>query len=253
MAFIYHEKSSKVDLEEFKRQFEVSSEIFNKLGVKLHLTYVKKIKSFPESWHKISVMESLGEPSKPETDFYDAMEIKKFSLTNRAQSIFEKLIEGFKGDKNKTIFVLALNDIYMSYYEKSQLKELKVGALSFPGYIFADRIPRHLRGVITTQNKGGNYRTLAHELGHKLFNVSHEGLDKCPKFSGNNIPGLMGYGDSLNVYGGKKGRFHKERLLHSPFLYRVKNKSKLYNLEYKKNGIYRDPIYQEISVTPACL
>lgn len=252
MAFIYHEKVSKVDLEEFKRQFEVSQEIFNKLGVKLHLTYIKRIKNIPHSWHKQSVMISKGKQPDEAVDFYDGMEIKKFALTKKSEKIFDQLVDGYKGDNNRTIFILALNDIYMSYYEKGIVKELKVGALSFPGYIFADRIPIRLRGIITTQNVGGIYKTLAHELGHKLFNVSHEGLDICPKFSGNNIPGLMGYGKSLAVYKGKKGRFHKERLLRSPFLYRMKNKSKLYNQDYKKNGIYRDPIYSNISLNPAC-
>lgn len=252
LAFIYHNKHSKVDLEEFQRQFTVAKEVFAKEGVNLHLTYVKKIRQMPKSWHRQSVMETKGKNPSADTDFYDGMEIKKFALTKRSQKIFEQLIEGYKGDRTRTIFVLALNDIYMSYFEKGEVKELLVGALSFPGYIFADRIPRHLRGVITTRRVGGVYRTLAHELGHKLFNVSHEAMDKCPKFSGNNIPGLMGYGKSVDVHRGKKGRYHHERLLLSPYLYQVKGDVRLYNPDYQKSGIYRDPIYGKYMLTPAC-
>ena len=115
------------------------------------------------------------------------------------------------------------------------------GALSFPNYLFHDRIPKNLRGVITMQSSSGV--TLAHELGHKLINVSHEGLSVSPAFSGNNIPGLLGYGNSTTIYGGQSGRWHQERLLLSPFLYKMTNGAKVYNPDYAVNGAYDDPIY----------
>ena len=46
--------------------------------------------------------------------------------------------------------------------------------LSMPSYLFEDRIPHPIRGVFTISQPTGD-KTLYHEMGHKLINVSHEG------------------------------------------------------------------------------
>ena len=42
---------------------------------------------------------------------------------------------------------------------------------------------------------------------------------------------------------GRSGRFQKERLHLSPFVYRQKGLRKVYNPDFQAHGHYRDPIY----------
>ena len=93
---------------------------------------------------------------------------------------------------------------------------------------------------------------MAHELGHKLINVSHEGLHVCPQGTGTGVPGLMGYGDEKEIFSGEAGRWHLERLLLSPFLYRMIDGEKAWNEEYQSGGAYDDPIYKGLIMEPAC-
>ena len=93
---------------------------------------------------------------------------------------------------------------------------------------------------------------MAHELGHKLINVSHEGLHVCPQGTGTDVPGLMGYGDEKEIHGGEAGRWHLERLLLSPFLYRMVDSEKVWNKDYQNGGTYDDPIYEGLIMEPAC-
>ncbi len=93
---------------------------------------------------------------------------------------------------------------------------------------------------------------MAHELDYKLVNVSHEGLHECPQGSGDDVPGLMGYGESIEIFEGEEGRWHLERLLLSPFLYRIIDGAKVWNAEYEAGGSYDDPIYEGLIMEPAC-
>ena len=91
-----------------------------------------------------------------------------------------------------------------------------------------------------------------HELGHKLINVSHEGFNICPAFEGVDSRSLMLNGEGIEIPKGPVGRWHFERLHLSPFLYRIENGVKRWNRDYMESGAYRDPIYGNYTVTPAC-
>ena len=62
---------------------------------------------------------------------------------------------------------------------------VRTGGMSFPSYIYGDEIPARLRGVITLTKHDREYnRIIAHELGHKLMNVSHEYMEQSPQRRG---------------------------------------------------------------------
>jgi hypothetical protein len=189
-------------------------------------------------------------------DFYDLIDYQEEYLPKELESILDSFLSK-QDNPERTIYIIPLSDLSISWFEKDENNKWievhsKTSAISFPPYIFADRIPKHLRGVISFQRSGKARRTMAHELGHKLINVSHEGLDKCPQGDGEAIPGLMGYGDSLEIFGGKEGRWHQERLLRSPFLYTIVDGQKVWNKEYENGGSYADPIYEGLIMKPAC-
>ena len=108
-------------------------------------------------------------------------------------------------------------------------------------------MPPALRGVITVSNLSGplrSRRTIAHELGHKVMNVSHEYMETDPGHEIFAEGGLMLYGKGEDIPSGRSGRWHLERLLLSPFLYRLApDGSKQWNADYKEGGHYYDPIY----------
>ena len=83
-------------------------------------------------------------------------------------------------------------------------------------------MPKNLRGVITLTNLSRPdrlRRTIAHEIGHKAINVSHEYGDINPQHEIYEEGGLMIYGDGEEIPSGEKGRWHLERLQLSPFVY----------------------------------
>ncbi|MFP6767126.1 MAG: hypothetical protein VB859_03080, partial [Planctomycetaceae bacterium] len=89
-------------------------------------------------------------------------------------------------------------------------------------------------------------RTIAHELGHKLINVSHEYRKISPQFEVRGEGGLMIYGRGTEIPSGKAGRWHKERLHLSPFIYRTKQGGvRQWNADYCQSGHYYDPLYAD--------
>ena len=124
-------------------------------------------------------------------------------------------------------------------------KVVNTSGLSFPSYTYADTIPNRLRGVITlTKHDAINRLTIAHELGHKLMNVSHEYRDVSPQHEIRSDEGLMLYGSGTQIPSGQDGRWHQERLLLSPYIYRSDATGERYwNADYQAGGVYYDPIY----------
>ena len=59
-----------------------------------------------------------------------------------------------------------------------------------------------------------------HERGHKLINASHEYRDMDPEHEVYADGGLLLYGSGTDIPAGREGRFHRERLHRSPFVYR---------------------------------
>lgn len=239
-------------------QFRKAKKVFRSVGIELHLKSLRTLK-IPESFKKIVGTRPSTRPNQllDNLDYYQDLEQKKYSVPKETLKVFNTIISPNK-ETSQSIHVINLTAVEYYYFEARvkneklpqhwNLKNVPTGGFSFPAYMLEDRIPQALRGVLTVQRD----KVLAHEIGHKLINVSHEGLSKCPAFSGNKIPGLLGYHGKTQIYSGKQGRFHKERLLKSPYVYRLQNGQKVFNPDYKSFGIYADPIYGESIISPAC-
>lgn len=243
---LFHSDQLAMSWNTMKSEFRTADAAFRKVGVQLNLEKAMNV-TFPEEWNNRLAYDLIDLPdSGVSPTFYDMYNTTRPTLTDTIEMAFTDFTYD-EENKARTIFIIPLKGIEIVFAEKNTNGTWKVsnpvatGALSFPTYILQDRIPRDLRGVITMEQSSGV--TMAHELGHKLINVSHEGLGVSPAFSGNTIPGLMGYGGSTVIYGGETGRWHQERLLLSPFIYKTNNGEKTYNPDYATNGAYTDPIY----------
>ena len=243
---LFHSDQFAMTWNRMKAEFRVADIAFRRVGVQLHLKKAVNV-TFPEEWNNKLAYNLINFPDSDFTPvFYDMYNTTHPTLTDTIEMAFIDFTHD-EENKARTIFILPLKGVEIVFAEKNANGTWKVsnpvatGALSFPTYILQDRLPRELRGIITMEQSSGV--TLAHELGHKLINVSHEGLAVSPAFSGNTIPGLMGYGGSTEIYEGESGRWHQERLLLSPFLYTMKNGDKTYNPDYAEIGSYADPIY----------
>ena len=190
------------------------------------------------------------------------IDLIKSKLSAKQERLFRAVIEP-RENQERTLYIITPRSAQTSFYTKNKKTKIwelgvyKTSAISFPPYKLADRIPKALRGVITFQKirgfkKAGDLKVLAHEFGHKLMNVSHESLEVCPQGEVRGDVGLMIYGKGVEIHTGKKGRWHRERLHLSPFLYRDIKGTKVWNPDYKKGGIYNDPIYGKYIVRSPC-
>jgi len=253
---IFSTDNTEVTWEELKQEFTTADEIFRRYGVQLHLLKAYEV-VYPVNWAGMASGEGTNVPTDDlELDFYEMMDYEQEVLPDSLEAILDAFL-AHEENRERTIFVIPLNDLTVAWYERDENNEwTKVtsptSAISFPPYLFADRIPKHLRGIISFERSQPSRRTMAHELGHKLINVSHEGLNVCPQGSGEDVPGLMGYGESVEIFGGEEGRWHRERLLRSPFLYRIVDGEKVWNREYETGGNYADPIYEGLVMEPVC-
>ena len=228
--------------------FVRAKEIFAKAGVQLKLLSVKRA-MVPSSWLAVQANDVTGFPAPPETNTYVGFRSAGWKLTKEARNAFEGIIERH-AENHRTIYLLYLKQVRMAYYDRTvkdrpQIKSIPTGGLSLPAYLFETRIPRRIRGVITLCRQGGKGgRTIAHELGHKLMNVSHEHRKIGPQFEVRGKGGLMIYGRGTEIPSGKTGRWHKERLHLSPFIYRTKEDgTRQWNADYREGGHYYDPLY----------
>jgi len=253
---IFYSDNSEVTWEEMKEEFTKADSIFRANGVQLNLKKAVKV-DYPASWAGLATGESTNVPTDDLVlDFYEMMDYEQEVLPDSLESILNAFLAD-EDNRERTIFIVPLNDLTVSWYERDedhawQKVTSPTSAISFPPYLFADRIPKHLRGVISFQRSKPGRRVMAHELGHKLINVSHEGLNVCPQGSGTGVPGLMGYDDETEIHSGEAGRWHLERLLLGPFLYRMGDGEKVWNEEYQNGGTYDDPIYEGLIMEPAC-
>lgn len=254
---IFHSKYSKVTWEELTEEYQTAYETFLSSGVQLNLVNAFQVDFF-QKMENIPERQTTKIPKHGmDLDFYEIYDYQENYLHPLIENIFKQMIPETKEASKIIYIVVATFNLIIHWFEKDENNhwvkiESATSALSFPPYAYADRIPKHLRGIILFQNSIKTRKIMAHELGHKLINVSHEGLDKYPAGSGKDIPGLMGYGKSSEIFSGSKGRWHKERLQKSPFLYKLKNGKKVWNPDYVKGGVYNDPIYGELIVDPNC-
>lgn len=245
----------KVDLPKMLDGLRHAKKIYSEVDVQLKLVAVRQGAIDPRFLH----IQSNEIPRIPDTEYinsYEASGRQPNQLSALAKEAFLSIIEE-REDSDRTIYLIGLQDVIMPFLEATDarnwtIKMVRTGGLSFPPYSYGSTIPRQVRGVMTISNLSTPNRlerTIAHELGHKLINVSHEYRSIDPAHEVNAEGGIMLYGNGTAIEAEAEGRFHKERLHMSPFLYR-ENKSgqKVWNADYKQNGHYYDPLYGKYTV-----
>jgi hypothetical protein len=241
---------TKVTFNKMIESFFFAKEIFKPTGVQLNLIFAKT-GNINSSYLSIQANEVPGIPDTEYVNLYDNSRRHPSIPTNHAINAFRSIIEE-DINNSRTIYLVALQDVFYPYLTLAEgrnwmMKTVRTGGLSFPSYSYIDQIPKDLRGIITITNLSteDRYRkTIAHELGHKLINVSHEYNDINPGFEVFAEGGLMLYGSGEDIPTGKEGRWHLERLQLSPYLYKVDDRgNKIWNNDYKEAGHYYDPIY----------
>lgn len=242
----------KVTLEQMLDGVRAAKEIYQPAGVQINLAAVRTGAIDP----RFFAIQANEIPRLPDTEYmnmYEANKLHPSELTDMARAAFDSMIESRK-DSSRTIYLVALQDVIMPFLEVSEgrnwtIKMVRTGGLSFPSYSYYGTIPAAYRGVITITNLSNDSRakrTIAHEIGHKVMNVSHEYKTTSPAHEVYADGGLMLYGSGVDIPSGADGRWHLERLLMSPYIYRLQsNGTKQWNPEYKDGGHYYDPLYGE--------
>ena len=240
----------KISVPQMLDGIRAAKEIYRPTGVQINLVAVKTGVIDP----RFLAIQANEIPRVPETEYlnmYESNTRHPSELTDMARSAFQSIIEPRK-DGDRTIYLVGLQDVVMPFLEQNDARNwtvrmVRTGGLSFPSYSYYGTIPRAYRGVITLDNlstPSRARRTVAHEIGHKVMNVSHEYKTTHPGFEVYADGGLMLYGDGEDIPSGAAGRWHLERLLLSPYLYRLRaDGSKQWNPDYKEGGHYYDPIY----------
>ena len=247
----------KVPLQNIIDGFIFAKNLFAQEAVQLNLLWVKSGAVDPK-YFTIRANEIPTNPGTEYVNFYRHRERQPSQLTEQAMQAFNSIVEPDPLN-DRTIYLTALQDVYFPFFERVEgernwiIKSVRTSALSFPPYIYTDALPRNLRGIISltnlayTPNKTlvESRKTIAHELGHKLMNVSHEYLNINPEHEIFEEGGLMIYGSGLDIPSGEAGRWHGERLVRSPFLYKLNNLGeKIWNPDFEEGGHYYDPIYE---------
>ncbi|MFT7033732.1 MAG: hypothetical protein ACJA2S_002240 [Cyclobacteriaceae bacterium] len=243
---------NKVSLDRIMESLRAAKEIYEPTNVQINLLWVKSGELNPK-YFSIQSNEVPGIPKTEYVNMYEHMERHPAKLTTIAKEAFMSIVE--PSDQNsRTIYLIALQDVFYPFLEVSEgrnwtMKTVRTGGLSFPTYSYCNTLPDRFRGVITLTNLARPDRlrgTVAHELGHKVMNVSHEYMSTNPGHEIYAEGGLMLYGDGEDIPSGKQGRWHMERLQLSPFLYRLdENNAKSWNEDYKEGGHYYDPLYND--------
>jgi hypothetical protein len=237
--------------------FRKAKPIFAEAGVQLRLVTVRSGDLDPALFEVHSTLPGGGTPGPRFVDMYRGAERSPSQISEQAEAAFESTVGTWENeDMDRVVHLVVLQDVYMTFYEQLdfrtwQQKTISTGGLSFPGYMYGATMPRHLRGVIsiTDLTKDENsWKTVAHELGHKLMNVSHEYRETAPQHEVRADGGLMLYGQGTEIPSGPEGRFHRERLHRSPYVYRVEGFERIWNPDYAADGYYHDQIYAGISI-----
>lgn len=246
---------TKVTPDLLRHGFEQACRIFLDAGVQLRLVSAKTGPVDPRLLAIDSTNNADDHPGDRFVNMYRAAERRPSRWSADAENLFRSVIPEV-AQAETTVNLIVLQDVYMTFYEQLdfrtwQRKTISTGGLSFPGYMYGATMPRHLRGVITITDvtkDANSWKTVAHEIGHKLLNVSHEYRDTAPQHEVRADGGLMLYGAGTEIASGPDGRYHRERLHRSPFLYRLVEGGREYNPDYAGDGFYYDPIYADCSV-----
>jgi hypothetical protein len=240
---------NKVTLSRLLESLLAAKEIYRPTNIQIKLLWVKTGELDP-SYFAIQANEVPGIPETEYANTYINMRRHPAELTQHTKDAFASIIEPDEQNA-RTIYLVALQDVFYPFLEVSEgrnwtIKSVRTGGLSFPTYSYCNTLPDRFRGIITITNlaRPDRYRrTVAHELGHKVMNVSHEYKTTNPGHEVFAEGGLMLYGSGEDIPAGADGRWHLERLHLSPFLYRLKNNVKEWNPDYREGGHYYDPIY----------
>ena len=242
----------KFSLDDLVLQFVMAKGVFRDAGVQLKLLWIKTGRVHPAHLEIQANDMAARTPGGQYVNMYEDNQRETSVLSREAREAFESIVEPHKNNP-RTVYLVVLQDVFMSFFERVdertwQARTITTGGLSFPGYSYRDLPPR-LRGVITI-NKADLLRSIvAHELGHKLMNVSHEYNQLSPQHEIKGDGGLMLYGKGTDIPSGAAGRWHRERLHLSPFVYRETASGKRqWNADYREGGHYYDPIYGEYVV-----
>lgn len=243
-------------LEGLLEEFANAKRVFAPTGVQLNLLWVKTGAVDPGFLAINSASDRSQMPSGGYGNMYVQRSQTPSELSDGALAAFDGIIEPAE-DNSRTVYLLALQNVYMTFFENLDdtgrnwaPKVVNTSGLSFPSYMYGGSIPDRIRGVITlTKHDSENKLTIAHELGHKLINVSHEYMTIGPQHEIRSDHGLMLYGSGTQIPSGKEGRWHQERLLLSPYLYRLEKTGKrIWNSDYEAGGFYYDPLYGDYTI-----
>lgn len=235
---------------------EKAKQVFGVAGVQLNLVALRTGVLDPRYFAINSTAPGSELPGGRYANLYVEAERSPSILSREGEEVFSAMITDEEG-ADRTVHLIVLQDVFMNFHEQLdertwQLKTISTGGLSFPGYMYGATMPRHLRGAITITNLNkdeNSWKTIAHELGHKLLNVSHEYRETAPAHEVRADGGLMLYGKGAEIASGREGRYHQERLHRSPYLYRrAADGSRTWNDDYVGDGFYYDPLYDGISV-----
>jgi len=243
---------NKVSLSRMLESIRAAKEIYASTNVQINLLWIKTGEVNP----KYFSIQANKVPDIPLTEYvnmYEHMKRHPAELTNLANDAFKSIIEPDEHN-SRTVYLVVLQDVFYPFLEVSEgrnwtMKTVRTGGLSFPTYSYCSTLPPAFRGVITITNlaRPDRYRlTIAHELGHKVMNVSHEYRKTNPGHEIFADGGLMLYGLGEDIPSGEEGRWHLERLHMSPFLYKLNNDgTKTWNVDYEEGGHYYDPLYKD--------
>lgn len=256
---IFYSTISEITFEQIIKQIKFAKQVFKKQGVQINIVSAQTVE-LPSDWHYLveDAFQGHQVEDQPGIDFYQKFDYERSVLSEKAMKVFSTFskLSNFE-NPDRTLFLVILKDVKTSWFEKDpktgevKLRIVDTSALSFPTYKLGDRVPKSLRGFFAMQTYSDD-KTMAHELGHKLINVSHEGFNICPVAEGHEPRSLMLYGKGTEIGHGKKGRWHYERLHLSPYLYKIKDGQKIWNPDFKAGGVYSDPIYGKYMLQPAC-
>jgi len=239
--------TDKYPLDTLLKDFVGAKEIFSVADMQLNLLWIKTGDIDPRY---LEIQANTLEGTTP-SGLYANMYVDSLrqdsGLTQEASDAFESIIE-VDENNHRTVYLVTLQSVFMSFYEPLDERTwaprtIATGGLSFPGYSYPD-IPKRWRGVITVNKTYEVRSVVAHELGHKLMNVSHEYRDVDPQHEVRAEGGLMLYGAGTDIPSGAEGRWHRERLHLSPYVYvESEDGRRTWNRDYVENGHYYDPIY----------
>ena len=224
------EHSKKVTVDLLVDGFDRAKDVFAEVGVQLRLRSVRSGPLDPKYFAFQSSDPEAELPSARFVNMYRGAERAPSRLSADGLAAFDAVV-GNEPGWERLVHLVVFQDVFMVFqepidYRTWNLRTISTGGLSFPTYMYGSTIPRHLRGVIsiTDLTKDENsWKTVAHEIGHKLLNVSHEYLEMSPEHEIRGDGGLMIYGKGVEIGAGIEGRFHRERLLRSPFIYRTRD------------------------------